>query len=63
MWQHEWTAILYALHAKYVIEVKYCNLIGTETIAAAHTSSVLQRAPPSNQKSKRVKGSAMPDQI
>ena len=37
--------------------MKYCNLIGAATIAAADTSSVygcdqtlLQRAPPSNQK-------------
>ena len=42
--------------------MKYCDLIGAATIVAAHTSSVygcdqtlLQRVPPSNQKSERRK--------
>lgn len=44
------------------IKVKYCNLIGAATIAAAHTSliygcyqTLLQRASPSNQKKRARK--------
>ena len=41
-------------------EIAYYNVIGAATIVVVQFTDVIQRAPPRNQKSERVKGSATP---